>query len=202
MRNGLKGIALGVAMAALLSACGATQATPAASATAPGGGGASAGPSASASSAPSAPSSAAASAASTAPGSASAAAGYPADPCTLLTLDQVDSVTALGAEAGDSGGDIHLCAWVAKNGQVQASDNEGAGHCDAASSPAAGITVTPVPGLGDQACILAMSGLGTNLVVYRKGLGFRVNVTGSIPDGSVPAMEEALAKDLLANLHL
>ncbi len=199
MGIGLRQIALGVAMAALLSACGPAVATPGAS-TPPPGGGAAAAPTAGG------PVTSGGSAASTAPGQGGGRTGggaaYPADPCTMLTVDQVNSVTSLSAQAGDSGGDKHLCTWVADKGQVQASDNEGAGHCDVVSSAAAGLTVTPVSGLGDQACVLTITGLGTNLVVYRSGLGFRVNVTGSIPDGSIPSMEEALAKDLLANLHL
>ncbi len=134
-----------------------------------------------------------------------------ADPCSLLTSAQVSAVIGLTVGAGDSGGDTHSCDWSHpdSNGvpdeQVLLNTNEDPGLCDEGPSASLGITVTPVSGVGDQACMEQASGLqaGDNLTFYKNGLGFSIGVSGKTATvANETAMDKALALDVLANLGL
>ena len=134
-----------------------------------------------------------------------------ADPCSLLTSAQVSAVIGLTVGAGDSGGDTHSCDWSHpdSNGvpdeQVLLNTNQDPGLCDEGSSASLGITVTPVSGVGDQACMAQTSGLqaGDNLTFYKNGLGFSIGVSGKTATAAnETAMDKALALDVLANLGL
>jgi hypothetical protein len=122
----------------------------------------------------------------TQPSGGGASGAAVADPCSLLTPAQVSAVVGLTVGAGDSGGDTHSCDWSHpdSNGvpdeQVLLSTNEDPGLCGEGSSASLGITVTPVSGVGDQACMQQASGLqaGDNLTFYKNGLGFSIGVSG------------------------
>ena len=146
----------------------------------------------------------------TAQASAVAASGVTvADPCSLLTPAQVSAVIGLPVGPGDSGGDTHLCDWShpdsngVPDAQVLLSTNEDPGLCDEGSSTTLGITVTPVTGLGDKACMAQAAGLqaGDNLTFYKGALGFSITASGKAANvANELARDTALAHDVLSNL--
>jgi hypothetical protein len=141
-------------------------------------------------------------------GGTGAGAAAVGDPCSLLTPAQVSAIIGLTVGPGDSGGDTHSCDWshLDQNGvpdtQVLVDTNVDQGLCAGPSSSALGITVTPVPGVGDLACMTQAAGLsaGDDLTFYKGGLGFSVGASGKgvTPTNEV-AVDKALALDVLAN---
>ncbi|MFI5225295.1 MAG: DUF3558 family protein [Candidatus Limnocylindrales bacterium] len=186
----VRGLVVTVAIAGLVAAC-SSSGSPAPSPSSAGGG---------ASQAP---------AAQATGGGASGATA--ADPCSLLTPAQISAVVGIPVGPGDSGGDTHLCDWShpdangVPDAQVSLSTNEDPGLCDEGSSTTLGITVTPVTGLGDQACMAQAAGLqiGDNLTFYKGGLGFSISANGKAANvADELAKDTALAHDVLSNLGL
>lgn len=147
--------------------------------------------------------------ASQAPAAQAGGKGTVGAPCSLLTAAQVSAIIGLTVGPGDSGGDTHTCDWshLDANGvpdaQVLVDTNVQTGLCAGPSSSALGITVTPVPGVGDLACMTQAAGLsaGDNLTFYKGGLGFSVGASGkAVTAGNELAVDKALALDVLANL--
>jgi hypothetical protein len=131
------------------------------------------------------------------------------DPCSLLTPAQVNAVIGMTVGAGDSGGDTHSCDWSHDDSsgvpdtQVLLYTNEDSGLCDTGSSAALGITVTPVSGVGDKACLTQAAGLqaGDTLTFYKGGNGFAVGVSGkTVNTSNELALDTSLALDVLSNL--
>jgi hypothetical protein len=189
MAGRLGQVGLAVALAGLLVACGSSGSAPT---PIPGGGGGGGG--------------------GTTPGATSSQGGggggaSSSDPCSLLTPDQISAAIGLSFGAGDSGGDTHSCDWSHDENQlpttqVIVSTNEDTGLCDEGSSSALGITVTQLSGIGDKACLVAMTGLVSNLTFYKgSGRGWSVTASGkNVTEANVGSIEQQLAQDILGHL--
>lgn len=190
MAGRLGQVGLAVALAGLLVACGSSGAAPTTNSGGGGGGGGTT---------PAATSSQG--------GGGGGGGGSATGPCSLLTADQISAAIGLTFGAGDSGGDTHSCDWAhienqLPTTQVIVSTNEGTGLCDEGSSSALGITVTQLSGIGDKACLTAMTGLVTNLTFYKgSGRGWSVTASGkNVTAANVGSIEQQLAQDMLGHL--
>jgi hypothetical protein len=187
MAGRLGQVGLAVALAGLLVACGSSGAAP----TTSNGGGATATPGATASQ-----------------GGGGGGGGGSGDTCSLLTAAQVSAAIGQSVGPGDSGGDPHECDFAHLNGnglpdiQVIVNSNEDTGLCDKGSNAALGITITPVSGVGDKACISTINGLPSVLTFYKGGgRGWSVSASGNGVDAAKAAgIDTELAKDIAANV--
>ena len=191
MAGRLGQVGLAVALAGLLVACGSSVSTTTTGTGGTGGGGGGTTPGATASQG----------------GGGGGGGGSSSDPCSLLTADQISAAIGLTFGAGDSGGDTHSCDWAhienqLPTTQVIVSTNEDTGLCDEGSSSALGITVTQLSGIGDKACLTAMTGLVTDLTFYKgSGRGWSVTASGkNVTTANVQAIEQQLALDVLGHL--
>jgi hypothetical protein len=130
------------------------------------------------------------------------------DACTLLTQDQASAGLDVALNGGDNGGDPHSCDWehldatgvpdvqLIVESNVNATTFEGI--CHPAGSADAGITVTPVGGVGDDACYVQSQGLGGPDLTFRKGCwAYTLSIGGSssqFPDATMEMEEARLAK--------
>jgi hypothetical protein len=190
MAGRLGHVGLAVALAGLLVACGSSGVAPS---TSPGGGGGGG-------------------AANSTPGTTGTqgggGGGGSGDTCSLITAAQVSAALGQTVGPGDSGGDPHECDFAHLNSdglpdaQVIVNSNEDTSLCDEGSSSALGITVTQLSGIGDKACLTAMTGLVTDLTFYKGGgRGWSVAASGkNVTAANVGSIEQQLAQDILGHL--
>ncbi len=133
------------------------------------------------------------------------------NPCTRLADAQVTSIMGVPVSPGtqytkDGGGDAHTCSWIQYNErglplvQVVLTANMTSADCNEKSG--AGITITPVAGIGDEACYSQMQGLGPALLSFRKGCAaysFAVSAP-KLDEATIEADEKKLALAVLPNL--
>jgi hypothetical protein len=132
------------------------------------------------------------------------------DSCTLLTQDQASAGVDTALNAGDNAGDPHSCDWEhldtsgVPDVQVIVESNINAQTFESICHPAnhgpndAGITVTPLGGVGDDACYVRLQGLGGPALTFLKGCwAYTISIAGSssqFPDAMVEMDEARLAK--------
>lgn len=133
------------------------------------------------------------------------------NPCTRLADTQVTSIMGLPLSPGtqytkEGGGDGHACSWIqySEHGmplvQVVLTANMTSADCDEKSG--GGITITPVTGVGDEACYSQMQGMGSALLSFRKGCSaysFAVSAP-KLDEATIEAKEKSLALAVLPNL--
>jgi hypothetical protein len=80
--------------------------------------------------------------------------------------------------------------------------NEDSGLCDEGSNAALGVTVVPVSGVGDKACLTTITGLPSVLTFYKgSGRGWSVAASGNgIDAAKAAAIDTQLATDIAANV--
>jgi hypothetical protein len=152
--------------------------------------------------------------ATSAPTSAAIASGSgtgaaPSDPCALLTQAEVSA--ALGSPVGPGAtiDDPRTCTWEYTPGgsvpKAQASidietdsfDN----LCNVPSNPAIGLTMIPLTGVGDAACIAELSGTIPVLTFDKGGHAYSTSVgLGNVPPATTEAAEKAMAVAAAARL--
>ena len=138
--------------------------------------------------------------------------------CTILTPAQVTAV--VGAQIVDPGsgdGDPHTCDWLHNDAtgipdlQVIAYVNITAKGFEDSCHPRtivadSGISVTPVSGVGDDACYIQLQGLGGPVLNFLKGCwSYSISVLGGaggspFSDAMIEADEKMLALDALPKL--
>jgi hypothetical protein len=130
--------------------------------------------------------------------------------CSVVTLAQVSAVLGATASVGDVTDHTRGCAWLHNdaNGiptqQAALTVDRGtsfASLCNKPSNPALGITITPVSGVGDGACLVELAGIA-NLTFEKGGqvYGVTVNLPGGTPTATIEAAERTLAAEAAANL--
>jgi hypothetical protein len=140
------------------------------------------------------------------------------NPCTRLSDAQVAAVVGINGIKGMWNGDV--CEWDYVDAQgnpsfyVQLGVNidyatfEDLCH-SGGGGPDSGITITPVPGVGDDACYITtpVGALGSFALNFLKGcFGYSLNVAGPagksppFSDAMAQAYEKALALDAVPNL--
>ena len=194
MAGRLRYLGLVMALAGLLVACGSTGAV-ATTSSGGGGGGGGATPTPG-------------STASQAGGGGGGGGGGSGATCALITAAQVSAALGLTVGPGDSGGDPHECDFAHLNSsglpdaQVIVNSNEDTGLCDETSNAALGLTITPVSGVGDKACISTISGLPSVLTFYKgSGRGWSITASGNGIDAARAAtIDTELAQDIAANV--
>jgi hypothetical protein len=139
------------------------------------------------------------------------------NPCTRLSDDQVAAVVGMSGVKGTWNGDV--CEWdyFDAAGDVSFGIELGVNIdyatfqdlCHSGGGADGGITLTPVAGVGDDACIITTSvgALGSFELDFLKGcFGYSVTVAGPagksppFPDAMAQAYEKALALDAVPNL--
>jgi hypothetical protein len=139
------------------------------------------------------------------------------NPCTRLSDDQVAAVVGTSGVKGTWNGDV--CAWDYFDAQGDPSFEIELGVnidyatfqdlCHSGGGADSGITITPVPGVGDDACIITtpFGALGSFELDFLKGcFGYSVSVAGPagksppFSDAMAQAYEKALALDAVPNL--
>ncbi len=137
------------------------------------------------------------------------------NPCTRLSDAQVAAAIGLPPVTGQWDGDA--CLWDFYEGgnlsiEVSFQVNTDYGtfelECQAPSTPDGGISITPVDGVGDQACFLGTSGtLGAFDINFLKGcFAYAISIVGPLgqpppfPTATLQADEKALALDAVQNL--
>ncbi len=132
------------------------------------------------------------------------------DSCTLLTQDQASAGVDVALNAGDNGGDPHSCDWehldtsgipdvqVIVESNINAQTFERICHPANHGSNDAGITVTPLGGVGDDACYVQTQGLGgPDLTVLKGCWAYTISIggpTAQFPDTTIEMDEARLAK--------
>jgi hypothetical protein len=134
--------------------------------------------------------------------SISAAFAAPA-PCSLLTPEEVSAALGAKAEAPQPVS-TKSCSWAAPNSEKKSgrfivtvtllTDRDFAG----AKTPQAGVTKTPVNGVGDEAVFGALANFGTLWV--KKGSSYFVVKVYGVPLDQAQAKEKALALKVLGRL--
>jgi hypothetical protein len=138
------------------------------------------------------------------------------DSCTLLTQDQASAGVEVALNAGDNGGDPHSCDWehldasgvpdvqVIVQSNINATTFEDICHPRAHGSNDAGVTVTALPGVGDDACYVQLQGLGGPNLTFLKGCwAYTISIAGptaQFSDGTIELEEKRLAS-LIANVQ-
>jgi hypothetical protein len=131
------------------------------------------------------------------------------DSCTLITQDQANADVDLELNAGDNAGDPHSCDWehldmsgvpdvqVIVESNINAKTFEDICHPANHGSNDAGITVTPLSGVGDDACYVQIQGLGgPALTVLRGCWAYTISIAGptaQYPDVTTELDEKRLA---------
>jgi hypothetical protein len=137
------------------------------------------------------------------------------DACTLLTQAQASAGVDVALNAGDNGGDPHSCDWehleasgvpdvqVIVQSNIDAKTFEGICHPRGVVVDA-GITVTAVSGVGDDACYVQLQGLGGPDLTFLKGCwAYTISIagpTGQFSDATTEADEKRLASLMLPAL--
>jgi hypothetical protein len=137
------------------------------------------------------------------------------DSCTLLTQAQASAGVDVALNAGDNGGDPHSCDWehLDTSGipdvQVIVQSNINARTFEDICHPRgvvvdAGITVTAVSGVGDDACYVQLQGLGGPDLNFLKGCwAYTISIAGpagQFDDATIEADEKRLATIMLPAL--
>jgi len=136
------------------------------------------------------------------------------DSCTLLTTDQASAGVDVALNAGDNAGDPHSCDWEhldtsgVPDVQVIVESNINATTferiCHPRGTADAGITVTAVGGVGDDACYVQIQGLGgPDLTVIKGCWAYTVSIAGptaQFDDATIEADEKRLATIMLPAL--
>jgi len=129
------------------------------------------------------------------------------DSCTLLTQAQASAGVDVALNAGDNGGDPHSCDWehldtlgipdvqIIVESNINAKTFEDICHPRAIVADA-GITVTAVSGVGDDACYSQLQGLGGPDLTFLKGCWaytiFIAGPSGQFSDAAIEADEKRL----------
>jgi hypothetical protein len=137
------------------------------------------------------------------------------DSCTLLTQAQASGGVDVALNAGDNAGDPHSCDWehldtlgvpdvqVIVESNIDAKTFEDICHPRAVVADA-GITVTAVSGVGDDACYVEGQGLGgPDLNVLEGCWAYTISIAGptaQFSDATMEADEKRLASLLLPAL--
>jgi hypothetical protein len=137
------------------------------------------------------------------------------DSCTLVTEDQASADVDVELNAGDNGGDPHSCDWahldtsgvpdvqVIVQSNINATTFEDICHPRAHGSNDAGITVTALTGVGDDACYLQIQGLGPDLTFLKGCWAYTISIAGptaQFDDATIEADEKRLATIMLPAL--
>jgi hypothetical protein len=138
------------------------------------------------------------------------------DSCTLLTQDQAGAGVDVTLNAGDNGGDPHSCDWehldtsgipdvqVIVESNINAKTFDDICHPSNHGSNDAGITVTALSGVGDDACYVQLQGLGgPDLTVLKGCWAYTISIagpTGQFSDTTIEADEKRLASIMLPAL--
>lgn len=150
-------------------------------------------------------------------GASSAPIAYaapPTDACKLLTKAQIKSAT--GAAVSDGSHPMatfkKMCTWsgsgkgagsitrITLNLESAASYQSAKAMLQAvASSPQAGINMTPAPGIGDDAMFSSM-GSYTKLIVKKGDVVLQIVVYSNVPIEKKRDIEKALAARAISNL--
>ncbi len=137
------------------------------------------------------------------------------DSCTLLTQDQASAGVDVALNAGDNAGDPHSCDWehldtsgipdvqVIVESNINAKTFEDICHPRAVVADA-GITVTALGGLGDDACYVQLQGLGgPDLTVLKGCWAYTISIAGptsQFSDATIELDEKRLASLMLPAL--
>ncbi len=138
------------------------------------------------------------------------------NPCSRLSDAQVAGVVGRPAVQGQWDGDA--CIWDFGDGQdgsfevifhINTDYATYQDECHPSGAPVNGITITPVSGVGDDACTITtpVGSLGTFETRFLKGCSaYGVSITGPagkpppFDDATAKAYEKALALDAVPNL--
>jgi hypothetical protein len=133
------------------------------------------------------------------------------NPCTRLADAQVTSIMGVPLSPGtqytkEGGGDSHTCSWTQYSerglplAQAVLTANMTSAGCDKKSG--GGIKITPVTGVGDEACYSQMQGMGPVLLTFRKGCDvYSFDVSGpKLDEATIKDKEKSLALAVLPNL--
>jgi hypothetical protein len=130
------------------------------------------------------------------------AAAQSAAPCSLLNSAQVSA--AIGAAAGEGTPIANTgCTWTSAKPHIVATLSLWDGSkWDRMKLPIAGMTKTPVSGLGDDAVFSSMGSdvKFTALSVKKGGTVYMIKVYG-VDESKQRTAEQALASNVLANLR-
>jgi len=136
------------------------------------------------------------------------------NPCTKLTQAEVTAAVGLMVGPGDNSNDSHACHFEHDDTggsptlQVDFTANMDAQtfadicHNEVAAATDAGFIITPISGVGDDACTTALPGLSQPILMFLKGCwSYSVAVTSyGVSDTTIVSQEKAIALDAIPNL--
>ena len=134
----------------------------------------------------------------------SAGAAGSVDPCSLLTQSEVDAAAGQSLGQGRRAGALQVCQWSTSDFAASVELDVGDWSAIKAKSAVTGQTLTPVPGLGDEAWSFNVAGNAAQLYVRKGSVGFQLAFSGGQDIDSLPdlglAREKALAAAVLGRL--
>jgi hypothetical protein len=161
-------------------------------------------------SSPSASSAAAIASSAPVPPVSSSPGGASSDACSLLTQAEVSAAVGAPVGPGTAGDDPRTCNWeyIPAGGtgpKAQASiDIESASFdslCKVPSNASIGLTMIPLSGVGDAACIAELTGMLPVLTFEKNGRTYSTSVgLGNVPVATTEAAEKAMAVAAAARL--
>jgi hypothetical protein len=132
------------------------------------------------------------------------AASSSVDPCSLLTQSEVDASAGQPLGHGAQVGALGDCQWSSSDFTASVELDVGDWSAIKAKSAETGQTLTPVPGVGDEALTLNRAGNAAQLYVRKGNIGFVLLLGGgqyidTLPDLGL-AQEKVLAAAVLSRL--
>ncbi|HXJ23205.1 MAG TPA: hypothetical protein VMT03_23515 [Polyangia bacterium] len=129
------------------------------------------------------------------------------NPCTKIAQSQVTAAVGVSVGVGDNSNDSHACHFEHDDGsglptlQVDFTANMDAQtfadicHNEVSAATDAGFIITPISGVGDDACTTALPGLSQPILMFLKGCwSYSVAVTSyGISDPTIVSQEETIA---------